>query len=69
MHSQIGMGLQLSLRFPYAPACTASKSQLGAAVIQKGARSPHTLYPLKIFHGTQPGSTIGGRHVLAETEP
>jgi hypothetical protein len=37
-------------------------------MIQKGARSPHTLYPLKIFNGTQPGSTIGGRHVLAEPE-
>ena len=37
-------------------------------MIQKGARSPHTLHPLKIFNATQPGSTIGGRHVLAEPE-
>jgi hypothetical protein len=37
-------------------------------MIQKGARSPRTLYPLKIFNRTQPGSTIGGRHVLAEPE-
>jgi|HubBroStandDraft_3_1064219.scaffolds.fasta_scaffold65212_3 hypothetical protein len=33
----------------------------------KGAHVSHAPLPLKIFNGTQPGSTIGGRHVLAET--
>jgi len=30
-HSQIGTGLRLSLRFPYASTCTALRGQIGAA--------------------------------------
>jgi hypothetical protein len=43
-------------------------SRGATAAIQKGAHVSHAPLPLKIFNGTQPGSTIGGRHVLAETE-
>src|ERR1700733_1735981 len=45
-----------------------SRPRFRSQMIQKGARSPHTLTPSRYPNGTRPGSTIGGGHVLAEPE-